>query len=203
LVSPVQKQEAEFLLCGERYAARTVTSQRESEMQLVRFGDRRTGLVVDLDSGPHVIDVVASVGALLPYDPISNGVLNGILREAGSWAPLIEHWSRVSVGLRRLVNLALKVPDHPHLVLRTYQDAQIMLRDPSGIAVLEIPESRKIQSCDPTGWASITAQCATALASPAKTHSAADLTNAKSDDVVIGFPGNEERGRSGCIAKRH
>jgi hypothetical protein len=35
-------------------------------MKLVRFGDRRTGLVVDLDSGPHVIDVVASVSALLP-----------------------------------------------------------------------------------------------------------------------------------------
>src|SRR6266403_3256199 len=52
-------------------------------MKLVRFGDRRTGLVVDLEAGPHIIDVVASVGALLPHDPISNGVLNGILREGG------------------------------------------------------------------------------------------------------------------------
>jgi hypothetical protein len=77
-------------------------------MKLVRFGDRRAGLVVDLKAGPHIIDVVASVGALLPDDPISNGVLNGILKDAGSWAPLIEHWPRASAGLRRLITLALK-----------------------------------------------------------------------------------------------
>jgi hypothetical protein len=114
-------------------------------MKLVRFGDRRTGLVVDLDSGPHVIDVVASVGALLPYDPISNGVLNGILRDGGSWAPLIEHWSHVGAGLRRLINLALTVPDHPHLVLRNYDQAQVMLHDFVGITALEISESREIR----------------------------------------------------------
>ena len=114
-------------------------------MKLVRFGDRRTGLVVDLDSGPHVIDVVASVGALLPYDPISNGVLNGILRDGGSWAPLIEHWPHVSAGLRRLINLALKAPDHPHLVLRSYDQAQVMLHDLVGITALEISQSREIR----------------------------------------------------------
>ena len=158
-------------------------------MKLVRFGDRRTGLVVDLDSGPHVIDVVASVGALLPHDPISNGVLNGILREGGSWAPLIEHWPRASAGLRKLINLALKMPDHPHLVLRTYDGAHVILDDSSGIAVLEISESRKNQSCDPTGRASMIAQFATALASPANAHSsAAAFANTEPNDVVIDFP---------------
>jgi hypothetical protein len=158
-------------------------------MKLVRFGDRRTGLVVDLDRGPHVIDVVASVGALLPHDPISNGVLNGILREGGSWAPLIEHWSRASAGLRKLDNLALRMPDHPHLVLQTYDDAHVMLHDSSGIAVLEISESRKIQSCDPTGRASMITQGTAALAAPVKAHSsAADFTNAEPNDVVIDFP---------------
>src|ERR1700688_3315433 len=122
-------------------------------MKLVRFGDRRTGLVVDLEAGPHIIDVVASVGALLPHDPISNGVLNGILREGGDWAPLIEHWSHASAGLRRLINLALMAPDHPHLVLRTYDDAQVMLHDSCGIVALEISETREIQFWDPTGRA--------------------------------------------------
>jgi hypothetical protein len=109
-------------------------------MKLIRFADGRTGLVVDLDSGPHVIDVVASVGALLPYDPISNGLLNGILRDGG-----IEHWSHVRAGLRRLINLALKVPDHPHLVLRNYDQAQVMLHDSVGITALEISEPREIR----------------------------------------------------------
>jgi hypothetical protein len=135
-------------------------SQQENEMKLVRFGDRRTGLVVDLEAGPHIIDVVASVGALLPHDPISNGVLNGILREGGDWAPLIEHWSHASAGLRRLINLALMAPDHPHLVLRTYDDAQVMLHDSCGIVALEISETREIQFWDPTGRAVMRAQLA-------------------------------------------
>ena len=129
-------------------------------MKLVRFGDRRTGLVVDLEAGPHIIDVVASVGALLPHDLISNGVLNGILREGGDWAPLIEHWSYASAGLRRLINLALMAPDHPHLVLRTYDDAQVMLHDSCGIVALEISETREIQFWDPTGRAVMRAQLA-------------------------------------------
>jgi hypothetical protein len=40
-------------------------------LKLVRFGEWRTGLVVELPTGPHVIDVVAGVGTLLPEDPVS------------------------------------------------------------------------------------------------------------------------------------
>src|SRR5258705_7299074 len=132
-------------------------------MKLVRFGDRRTGLVVDLEAGPHIIDVVASVGALLPHDPISNGVL---FKWRTEWhferrrTPLIEHWSHASAGLRRLINLALMAPDHPHLVLRTYDDAQVMLHDSCGIVALEISETREIQFWDPTGRAVMRAQLA-------------------------------------------
>src|ERR1700730_298140 len=36
-------------------------------------------------SGPHVSDVICSLGALSPGDPISQGVLNGILKNKGSW----------------------------------------------------------------------------------------------------------------------
>lgn len=46
-------------------------------MKLVRFGERRTGLVVELPTGPHVIDIVASVGTLLPEDPVSSGPRRG------------------------------------------------------------------------------------------------------------------------------
>ena len=87
-------------------------------IKLVRFDDRRTGLVVQLPTGLHVIDVVASVSVLLPEDPISNGLLNGILKDGGSWAPLVEHWERVRIGLGRLSRLASIAPDHPRLVMR-------------------------------------------------------------------------------------
>ena len=48
-------------------------------MKLVRFDGGKTGLLVRLPTGLHVIDVIGSLGALSPEDPISNGVLNGIL----------------------------------------------------------------------------------------------------------------------------
>jgi hypothetical protein len=41
-------------------------------MRLVRFGEARTGILLDLPTGPHVLDVVASVGALSSEDPIKH-----------------------------------------------------------------------------------------------------------------------------------
>ena len=52
-------------------------------MKLVRFDGGKTGLMVQLASGPHVIDVIGSLGAFAPDDPLSQGILNGILKEAG------------------------------------------------------------------------------------------------------------------------
>jgi hypothetical protein len=39
-------------------------------MKLIRFDDDKTGLVVELSAGPHVVDVVASIGALVP-EPVA------------------------------------------------------------------------------------------------------------------------------------
>jgi hypothetical protein len=111
-------------------------------LKLVRFGEWRTGLVVELPTGPYVIDVVASVGTLLPEDPVSSGVLNGILRDGGSRAPLIEHWAHVRAGLRRMAQLALRRPDHPGLIMHPFDG--IFVTPPSGnsggVATLEITE---------------------------------------------------------------
>jgi hypothetical protein len=60
-----------------------------ASMQLIRFDGNKTGLVVELASGIHVVDVIASVGALVPDDPISHGILNGLLKTNGSWAQLL------------------------------------------------------------------------------------------------------------------
>jgi hypothetical protein len=120
--------------------------------KLVRLDDRRTGLVVQLPTGLHVIDVVASVGVLQPEDLISNGLLNVILKDGGSWAPLIEHWQGARAGMRRLVQLASIAPNHPHLIMRPFEGIHVM--PPSGnaksIATPEIVEVNEI-SFDPTG----------------------------------------------------
>ena len=51
---------------------------------MIRCDGNKIGLVVALASGIHVADVVASIGALVPEDPISPGVLNGLLKDNGS-----------------------------------------------------------------------------------------------------------------------
>lgn len=121
-------------------------------MKLVRFDSGKTGLMVQLAAGPHVIDVIGSLGVLSPGDPISQGILNGILKDKGSWAPLIEHWERARIGLRRLASLALANSDRPGLVICRADEVSpvLPLGNPGGIATLDIVESSEAAQ-DPTG----------------------------------------------------
>lgn len=96
-------------------------------MKLVRFDGGKTGLMVQFDSGPHVIDIIGSLGAFVPDDPLSQGILNGILKDKGSWAPLIEHWEQARTGLRRLASLACANPDRPQLVICRANEARLAL----------------------------------------------------------------------------
>jgi hypothetical protein len=125
---------------------------KENIMKLVRFDGGKTGLMVQLASGPHVIDVIGSLGALSPDDPISQGILNGILKDKGSWAPLIEHWEQARIGLRRLASFALANPDRPDLVICRADEVSLALplRNPRGIVTLDIVESSEVAQ-DPTG----------------------------------------------------
>ncbi len=111
-------------------------------MKLVRFDGGKTGLMVQLAAGPHVIDVIGSLGVLVPDDPISQGILNGILKDQGSWAPLIEHWEQARSGLRRLASLALANPDRPYLIICRVDEVSLapLLRNPRGIVALDIME---------------------------------------------------------------
>ena len=121
-------------------------------MKLVRLDGGKTGLMVQLASGPHVVDVIGSLGALSPDDPISQGILNGILKDKGSWAPLIEHWEQARIGLRRLASFALANPDRPDLVICRADEVSLalLLRNPRGIVTLDIVESSEVAQ-DPTG----------------------------------------------------
>ncbi|WP_156042050.1 hypothetical protein [Bradyrhizobium sp. URHD0069] len=110
-------------------------------MKLVRFDDWKTGLLVQLPIGLRVIDVVESLGALSFEAPIS-GVLNGILKDRGSWGPLIEHWGQASVGLRRLALLAAVGPGNSRLVIRRIDEIHFGSSsvNSNDVAALEIAE---------------------------------------------------------------
>jgi hypothetical protein len=120
-------------------------------VKLVRFDGGKTGLMVQLASGPHIIDVIGSLGVFSPGDPVSQGILNGILKDRGSWAPLIEHWEQARIGLRRLAAMASANPDRAHLVM--YRADEISLapsKNPGSIAALDIVEWNEVTQ-DPTG----------------------------------------------------
>ena len=117
-------------------------------MKLIRFDGNKTGLVVELASGIHVVDVVASIGALVPEDPISHGVLNGLLKDNGSWAQLIQHWGMARMGLRRLAVLAQA--SGPVVLRRLDEVRGTSARHPDGIGSLDIGELEAATQ-DPTG----------------------------------------------------
>jgi hypothetical protein len=118
-------------------------------MKLIRLDNDKAGLVVELPSGPQVIDVLASIGALAPEDPISHGVLNGLLKDNSDWAPLIQHWKMARAGLRRLTILAQM--GSPQIVLRRRdEDRGASSRHPGAITSLDIGE-RDAVAPDPTG----------------------------------------------------
>jgi hypothetical protein len=144
------RTEVRFLL--SRLCLREHQLTTEDVMKLVRFDDRKTGLLVQLPTGLHVIDIVASLGALIPEDPLSNGVLNGILKDRGSWAPLIAHWEQVRFGLRRLALLAATNSDNSSLVIHRLDEVRVGSHSvrPTDIATLEILEQSEV-AYDPTG----------------------------------------------------
>jgi hypothetical protein len=112
-------------------------------MRLVRFGEARTGILLELPAGPHVLDVAASINALSPDDPASNGVLNDIFKNNGSWGALIEHWDSARVGLAKLVHIATSTPDHPGLVIHRRAEVDAMPKSARGgeIVALGIAEN--------------------------------------------------------------
>ncbi|QDW37815.1 hypothetical protein FFI89_012015 [Bradyrhizobium sp. KBS0727] len=128
-------------------------------MKLVRFDGGKTGLMVELPSGPHVLDVIGSLGALAPDDPISQGVLNGILKDNGKWSALIEHWPLARVGLRRLSLLALADSKGERLVIRRADEARIAdpAEDPNAIVAIDITVPNRLK-LDPTGREAMTHQ---------------------------------------------
>jgi hypothetical protein len=110
-------------------------------MRLIRFGDGRTGIFLELPTGPHVLDVAASIGALPPEDPISNETLKDTLKDS-TWAALIAHWDSARVGLAKLVEMASSTPRHPDLTIHRWAEVDAMPKSAKGgeIVALGIAE---------------------------------------------------------------
>jgi hypothetical protein len=94
-------------------------------MRLIRFGEGRTGIFLELPTGPHILDVVASISALSSEDPISNETLKDALND-NTWGALIQHWDSARVGLGKLVEMAFSIPHHPDLTIHRWAEVDAM-----------------------------------------------------------------------------
>jgi hypothetical protein len=61
-------------------------------MKLVRMADGKIGLFVLLAKGAYAIDIASSLG-VFSQDPLSNGLLNGVLKDGHHWSLLVNHWA--------------------------------------------------------------------------------------------------------------
>jgi hypothetical protein len=120
-------------------------------MKLVKIDEGKIGLVVLLPQGPHVIDIASSLGVFAPHDPLSNGLLNGALKDGCNWSLLVKHWAHLRSPLKKLVMIAEANPEHPRLVLQPMTDDLRSGDVADPIFAIEITDVETFEEHDPAG----------------------------------------------------
>lgn len=125
------------------------------------------GLVIDLPSGQHVIDIAVSLNALSSIDPVAVGALKRILDGGANWSTLIEQWNCAESGLRQLELLGRANPQGRGVVVLSSDQARIATPSvaPGEIATIEIVEWPKTAQ-NPTGWDAMSRQFSGAAHDP-------------------------------------
>lgn len=156
-------------------------------MKLVRLDGDRIGLVVSLPKGPHAIDIANSLG-VFAHDPLSNGLLNGALKDGHDWSVVVKHWLHLRWPLKRLQDIALANPDAPRLVLRSLADNTGRASATNPIIAIEVTDIESVEQLDPTGWHAMQRQ----FALPPRDEI---VRQAAVDEIVrvIEFPSAEQR----------
>jgi hypothetical protein len=118
-------------------------------MKFFKTNSENIGLLVELPTGPHIVDVAKSLGLFAARDPVAGALINGTLKEKSVWTALVNHWQYLRMPLTLLARTALADPDDPRLVLYPFADAR-QTTEP-GIVALDITDAADLESHDPTG----------------------------------------------------
>lgn len=120
-------------------------------MKLIRTIDGKIGLVVLLSDGPHVIDILKSLGLFAPHDPLANGLLNGALKDGCDWSQIIKHWAYLRGPLKKLASIAKVCQDHQSLNIRPLTEQLELKGAGDQIIAIEITESPSLEERETTG----------------------------------------------------
>jgi len=126
-------------------------STKVDVMKLVRMDGDRIGLFVLLPKGPYAIDIANSLG-VFHHDPLSNGLLNGALKDGHDLSIIVKHWVHLRWPLKKLLSIALANPDAPRLVLQPLVDATGTASAANPIIAIEVTDIERAEEHDPTGW---------------------------------------------------
>lgn len=137
-------------------------------MKLIGINDGEIGLLVDLATGAHVIDLAKSLGVFAPHDPLSGALINGALNEKSAWVALVNNWSHLRKPLSLLARTALANPDDPRLVLYPLAHARQMKASSTGIVALDITDAADLEIHDPTGRLVMARQFGETVIEPAR-----------------------------------
>jgi hypothetical protein len=127
-------------------------------MKLVRMKAGKIGLLVQLPTGPHAVDIVGSLGVFAALDPASGALINGVLKERCAWVALVNNWTYLRMPLKLLARTALASPDDPRLVISPIACGRPMENPPRGIVAIDITDAADLESHDPTGRLAMTRQ---------------------------------------------
>ncbi|MGY3608199.1 hypothetical protein [Bradyrhizobium sp. Leo121] len=109
----------------------------------------KVGLLVLLPTGLHVIDIANSLGVFAPHDPLSNGLLNGALKDGCNWSLIVKHWAHLRSPLKKLASVAIANPGHSCLVMQPFTE-QLLTEDATdGILAIDITDSERPEEQDP------------------------------------------------------
>jgi hypothetical protein len=120
-------------------------------MKLVRIRGKNIGLVVQLPTGPHVVDIVKSLGVFAAHDPVSGALINGVLKERCAWVALANNWNYLRMPLQLLARTAATNPDDPHLAVYPFVHGRQIEDLPRGIVAIDITDAADLEIHDPTG----------------------------------------------------
>ena len=127
-------------------------------MKLVRMSEEKVGLLVLLPGGLHLIDIAGSLGIFVPHDPLSNGLLNGALKDGCDWSLIVKHWAHLRSPLQRLANFAAANPGHSCLVMQPFTE-QFRIEDAiDRIIAIDITDAERLEEQDPTGRSAMARQ---------------------------------------------
>lgn len=157
-------------------------------MKFVRIGEEGIGLLVQLPTGPHVVDIAKSLGIFAAYSQVAGALINGALKESCPWGALVKNWNHLQMPLRRLARTALENPDDSRLAIYPFACGAQIEGPLRRIVAIDITDAADLEIHDPTGRLVIAKQ----FGEPAADQLQQEPSSIGENVQIIDFPRHNE-----------